>query len=119
MARWDYDSEQDAGQFLVDGDLTISDVAALKEQLVEAFDQAAAVTIDVSMSPAVDIAGLQLLCAAHRYAAGRQRQMKLQVGENLPFLDLLSQAGLKRNFPCDFVESETCLWGDEESPCEP
>lgn len=113
MAQWHYDSEQNSGCVTVDGDLTVSDVAALKERIVEAFDQAGSVTIDISASGVVDIAGIQLLCASHRYAAKRQQSLKLQIGDNQPFMDLVRQAGLGRSFSCDPGHDETCLWCEE------
>lgn len=112
MAQWNYDSEQNSGRLVIDGDLTIGDVAALKEQIIEAFAEAEAVTIDVSAIGEVDVAGVQLLCASHRYAAKLQQQMMLTVGDNQPFLTLTREAGLSRSFSCDLGSGNMCLWSE-------
>lgn len=83
---------------MVKGDMTISHVSDLKERLVDAFDKAGEVTVDVSASTAVDVAGVQLLTACHRFAVGRGLQMNLFFGENHRFLEFLDQVGLARDF---------------------
>ena len=113
MAQWHYDSEQNCGRLEIDGDLTVSEVASLKERILEAFDQAGAVTIDLSASGAVDIAGVQLLCASHRYAEKRRQTLTLRADGNPSFLELVRQAGMARSFSCEPANGENCLLNEE------
>ena len=106
MAQWNYDSEQNSGQLTIEGDLTVGDVAILKEQIIAAFAEAGSVTIDVSSLATVDVAGVQLLYASSRYAAMRQQQMLLEVGDNQPFLELAREIGLSRSFSCESGSDE-------------
>lgn len=102
MTNWSFDPENNAGTLLVEGDMTINHVADLKNRLIAAFDSAESVTVDVSATTAVDVAGVQLLCACQRYSLGRGKQMRLLMGENTGFLDFLAEIGFARDFIANY-----------------
>lgn len=110
MTNWSFDPECNAGTLAILGDLTIGQVAALKQSLVEAFANAGQVTVDVSSATAVDVAGVQLLCACHRFASGRGQQMCLRLGDNQSFLQFLDDVGFARDFICGHGNADQCLW---------
>jgi len=113
MTDWNFDPDQKSGVLSVEGELTIKNVSDLKERLVEAFAQAETVTIDVSATEAVDVAGVQLLCACHRFSGGRGKGMALHVGENRVLQEFLNDSGFSRSLVCSFGGESRCLWMDE------
>jgi len=93
----------------LNGDLTITRVGELKALLVEALEQAETVTVDISAIEDVDVAGLQLLCAANRFAAGRGRSITL-VGCGAGVQTLVHTAGLVHGAHCGAGSHPACLW---------
>jgi anti-anti-sigma regulatory factor len=110
MTRWSFDAENNSGVLTIEGDMTIHHVVDLKDRLVEAFDKAERVTIDVSSAPAVDVAGVQLLCACQRFSIGRGKSMCLRLGGNTRFAQFLSDVGLAQDFICDHGKENECFW---------
>ena len=112
MTNWKYDTDENSGVLSVDGDLTIAHVAELKERLVEAFSDAETVTIDVSASTSLDVAGVQLLCACHNYSNKVGKSMLLELGDNQVFSAFLDEAGFSRSFVCNKGGDDVCLWSN-------
>ncbi len=110
MTNWSFDEENNAGTLSVEGDMTINYIGELKERLVEAFDSAERVTVDVSSATAVDVAGVQLLCACHRFSNGRGKKMCLRLGENAKFAQFLDEVGFVKDFICNHGDADKCLW---------
>jgi len=109
MTQWTFDEEQQAGQLRVDGSATVAQVGKLKELLVQAVDQAHVVLVDLNRVDQVDIAGLQLFCAAHRFACARGKTLQL-FGGGERFRTLASTAGFVRGSWCSVREKAPCLW---------
>ena len=110
MTSWSYDPDEKSGTLLVEGDMTINHISALKDCLVEALEGAEQVVVDVSGTTAIDVAGVQLLCACHRFSRGRGKKMCLRVGENGEFQQFLDEVGFSQNFICSHGDSGQCLW---------
>lgn len=100
MKNWQYNPEDKSGVLAFDGDMTISHVSDIKECLLEAFSDAENVTVDVSATTSVDVAGIQLLCACLRFSKGRGKKMSLRLGENTIFSEFLDEVGFSRDFIC-------------------
>ena len=113
MTNWKYDTDEKSGILSVEGDFTIAHVTDLKERLVEAFDAADEVTIDVSGATAVDVAGVQLLCACHSYSCKLGKVMCLELGENQAFSDFIDDVGFSRSFVCSKGGNDDCLWNQQ------
>lgn len=109
MTTWSYDPDNKSGTLSVDGDMTINHIGDLKERLVEAFESAEKVIVDVSAATSVDVAGVQLLSACHRFSSGRGQKMCLRFGENGEFLQFLDEVGFSQDFICNHDESSQCL----------
>ena len=101
MTNWSYDAATDNGTLMLQGEVTIQHVGELKEALADAIEEATQVTVDVSSATAVDVAGVQLLCACHRFTMSCGRKMFLRIGNNKRFADFLDEAGFHLNFICD------------------
>lgn len=110
MTTWAFNADNNSGTLLVEGDMTINNVALLKDRLIEAFDSAERVTVDVSSATAIDVAGLQLLCACHRFSTGRGKKMCLRLGDNDHFGHLLDEVGFNHDFICNHGRANECLW---------
>lgn len=99
-----------SGRLSLTGALTISEVSHVKQQLIAAVEQNEGLTIDVTEVTSVDVAGVQLLCAGHRFAAQRNCRMALQVEGNQSFQEMIASLGLERSLSCDAGQQEICLW---------
>lgn len=96
MAEWIYDASTQAGQFKVVGEMTVGQVAGLKDELLQAIEQTADLVVDISRVTAIDIAGLQLLVSSWKLASQRNGRLSLVTGDNQPFAHLVKQAGMTR-----------------------
>jgi len=110
MTNWSYDNGTNTGTLMLTGEVTIHHVSDLKISLVEAFDSAEQVTVDVSATTAVDVAGVQLLCACHRFSRSRSKKMCLRLGGNTRFANFLEDVGFPLGFICDHGENDKCIW---------
>lgn len=90
--------------------LILDKVSLLKEELVKAIGQAEQITVDLGAVKAVDVAGLQFLCACHRFAAGRGKTLQL-AGVSEPFQALVKEVGFSRGYMCHAGrEDSSCMW---------
>ena len=110
MTNWSFDPDNNSGTLLVEGDMTINHIGDLKSHLVEAFDNAERVTVDVSSATAIDVSGIQLLCACHRFSTGRGKMMCLRIGDNAQFAEFLDELGFAQDFICDHGSANGCIW---------
>lgn len=116
MTKWSYCDGQQAGQLQVDGAVTVAQVGQLKELLARAVDQAETVLVDLSRVDQVDIAGLQLFCAAQRYAGVRGKTLRLSGGGER-CRALVRTAGFVHGAWCNAREKTSCLWREWHDPC--
>lgn len=108
MTNWSYEEATDKGLLILQGEMTIQHVGDLKKALADAFRNAKQVTVDVSSTTAVDVAGVQLLCACHRFSMSCDKKMFLRIGDNKPFADFLEEVGFHLNFICNHGEQDKC-----------
>ncbi len=88
-------------------ELTVGRVAELKLALLKAMDGEAQVELNAQSVEEVDAAGLQVLCAAHRTATARGRELVIAGGERGPVLQAAcANAGLLHPRGC----REHCLF---------
>lgn len=90
------------------GELTIQRVVELKTELEQALDQTDRLQLDLSEATQIDMTCLQLLCAGHRTATRRNKQLILAGIE--PLLPMLREAGLARHIGCALDCQRSCLW---------
>ena len=72
----------------IKGELSIYTVAALRQQLLDALDGAAEVDVDLSEVSEMDSAGMQLMVAAKREAALRDKVLRFS-GHSPAVFDVL------------------------------
>lgn len=65
-------------QLCLEGELTVANGAALRERLLAAMEMGDRVEIDLERVTAVDLAGLQLLCSAHRTSVEKGKVLTLK-----------------------------------------
>lgn len=105
--------EEEGGATLVlavRGDLTIPFAGEFRRALLDAFDRAARVVVDVAGVSAVDLTGLQLLCSAHRSSYARNKALCLTGDREGVFADAASLAGFARHVGCDRDVRKNCIW---------
>ena len=109
MTNWSCDAEQRAGKLAVVEGLTVAQVCRLQAALLHGLDEADQVALDLGAVSEVDIAGLQLLCAAHRLAVARGKELLLfGVGDRV--LELVHTAGFVRGSQCGIGRDVPCFW---------
>ncbi|GLI39777.1 STAS domain-containing protein [Geobacter hydrogenophilus] len=94
----------------VNGELTIPFAGEFSAALLDAFDAAGRVRVNLEGVSAVDITGLQLLCSAHRSAYGREKGFGVE-GLTNPILDEAAcLAGFRRHVGCAVDVGKSCIW---------
>jgi anti-anti-sigma regulatory factor len=95
------------------GDLTISQAEEMKSILLESFEGAEHIEIDLSSVEEADLACLQLLCSAHRTSKHLGKVFGL--GDNIagPFKQAVRRAGYARSSGCVLDTDNQCMWKEE------
>lgn len=109
MAKWSFDAKARAGTLAVEEGVTIAQVRQLKDALLRGFAEAERITLDIGAAGDIDVAGLQLLCAAHHFAGAHGRQL-LVAGGGERIRELVSSAGFVRGTLCGAGRDEACFW---------
>jgi anti-anti-sigma regulatory factor len=111
--------EQDGEQKVLlrlSGSLTVQYAGELRQALMEALAAAGTVSIEFGEDLEIDIAGLQLLCSAHRTSLAGGRRLFLQKTAPATFRQGVEAAGLLRRQGCSLDTHQDCLWiGDNLS----
>lgn len=92
------------------GDLGVRRVAELKAQLQGALSAATQVSITIAADAECDLTLMQLLCAAHRTAAGQNKSLQLCGEVPAQFSLILNLAGFSRHIGCIRDRAGDCLW---------
>lgn len=94
----------------LDGELTVARAADLKNVLAGSINSADSVEIDLGNVSKIDLACLQLLCSAHRTAAGKGKTLTIK-DQSLPsYLEARKNAGFMYSKQCRYVSTDDCLW---------
>lgn len=94
--------------------LTIERIKELRQELAAVIGRAEQVWVDLGAASELDLAGLQLLCSAHRTAASLGKALRL-AGPLPPHLrHTLREAGFIRHVGCARDCTGSCLWGGHE-----
>lgn len=109
MTKRSCDQEQQAGRLQVEEGLTIAQVSRIRECLLEGFTEAEQLVLDLTAVIEVDLAGLQLLCSAHRFAVLHDKGLTV-TGGNERIRSLVQTAGFVRGTPCTIGKDAPCCW---------
>jgi anti-anti-sigma factor len=99
------------GILALSGELSLLQAEQLKMQLTQALEACGHVRIDVKAVTDIDLASLQLLCAAHRSAGSQGKQLALMPQPSEAFRARVVQAGLTHRDGCG---QSPCLWSGGE-----
>lgn len=92
------------------GATTVEQVTTLRQELLEALLQSQSVSIDLSEVTKLDLAPLQLLCAAQRVAVPQGKRVRLQGENHPPVATAIRKYGFLRQGPCCRDCGSHCLW---------
>jgi len=95
MSEWTYDAQQQIGRLIIEGGLTVAQAGQVRGLLLQGFATAERVECDLSRVIEADIAGLQLLCAARRYADAHGKTLVL-AGSSARLTGMARQTGFSR-----------------------
>lgn len=109
MTNWSYDAKRRTGRLTVEAGLTIAGVRELGEALLRGLEASDQVVLDLGGRDNVDIAGLQLLCAAHRFAVANGKELLLEGMGERP-RELARAAGFARGELCSIGRDVPCFW---------
>ena len=93
----------------LEGELTVSNAVVLRERLLEALGQSDQVEIDLAGVTAVDLAGLQLLCSAHRTAVAQGKILTLKDTQAPALQQARALSGFVFNRSCRFNPAGDCF----------
>ncbi len=101
--------------FSLSSTLTVQHTAELRLAILEAFEECAHVSIDLTGVTDIDVAGLQLLCAAHSFAVTRGRTLSLEIPASGAVAQKGGEAGFVRHTGCSVHDKDACPWigGDD------
>lgn len=94
----------------LEGEVTVSNAAAFRERFLEALKQSDQVELDLDEVRAVDLAGLQLICSAHRTAVAQGKTLTLKDGQVPALQQARAMAGFVLNRSCRFNASAECFF---------
>ncbi len=112
MTEWTFDEQRQVGELVVSGALTVTQVRELKGLLIDAIGQAPLVQVDLGRVEQVDIAGLQLFCAAHRLADANGKRLSICTASEA-VLQLVNTAGFAHPLVCDQGRRSACIWAQK------
>lgn len=102
--------EEDRTRLCFDGELTVHNAAAIREGILQALGQSEEVEIDLEGVTAVDLAGLQLLCSAHRTAEAEGKTLLLESRSKSILREVRRASGFVLNRSCRHVQETDCFW---------
>ena len=97
----------------VSGELTLVDAAEFKAEMLKALASSPRVVIDTRELTDIDLAGLQLFCAAHQSALANGKEVCLTPEVSAALTQQAAQAGLS-GCNCGKTGTLDCLWNGGE-----
>jgi ABC-type transporter Mla MlaB component len=110
MADIRHTTENGRDVLTISGALTVKHAKALKAALLEAVRNSPAVDVNVENISELDVTFAQLVCSAHRMAAGLNKQLTITGLEQERFSQMLTRFGFLRHTGCLENTRMSCLW---------
>ena len=95
---------------VVSGEMTIQNAGDLRNALMEAFSEGDGVCLEMGKVTEVDLAGLQLLCAAHRTSITNKKHFSISGIDTEAIKCVIRDAGFPRHTGCAEDVNKTCIW---------
>ncbi len=100
---------------VINGDMTIENAAEIRSALLQALSGGGRLLLDMRKVTGIDLAGLQLLCAAHRSAIACNKDFRVCGTDGEAVRSVSRDAGFPRHIGCVKDIHKTCIWaGGEE-----
>ena len=94
----------------VTGPTDITNISSLLLHLMDAFERAESISIDLSGVTKIDVAGLQLFCSSHRSSIFANKGFRI-TGQNQPAIwEAARTSGQLRTIGCAFDTQHSCIW---------
>jgi len=103
---------------VVSGDMTIQNAGEIRNLLLEAFSCGEGVCLEMDKVTGVDLAGLQLLCAAHRSSMTDKKHFRVCGTDSESIKSVVREAGFPRHTGCVQDIDKTCIWAGGEKQWE-
>lgn len=94
----------------VTGSMTIPYARELRDHLLAAFEKADTVTADLRGVTEIDIAGIQLLCSAHRSSVLMNKKFFFVSSPGSAVWEAAEASGQLREVGCVVDVCHTCVW---------
>ncbi|KAF0215130.1 MAG: sulfate transporter/antisigma-factor antagonist [Geobacteraceae bacterium] len=94
----------------VSGEMTIQHANEIKSALLAAFAEAEHLSLDLGKVTEFDLAGMQLICSAHRAAYTTKKEFTVTGTGSEVFKAAALAAGLPRHIGCAEDVNKTCIW---------
>ncbi|TWJ26460.1 STAS domain-containing protein [Geobacter argillaceus] len=92
------------------GEMTIPYAGELREHLLAAFQKANRITADLTAVTGIDVAGLQILCSAHRSSVFMKKSFTIIGGPGSAVWEAADAVGQLRQMGCVVDVCHTCIW---------
>ena len=93
----------------VSGELTLLNAAEFRTEMLRALDSSLRVVIDTCELTDIDLAGLQLILAAHQSALAKGKELFLDQTSSEVLTRQIERAGLTESFFCGKGGPPSCL----------
>jgi anti-anti-sigma factor len=94
----------------VSGEMTIQNAGEIRNLLLEAFSGGEGVCLEMDKVTGIDLAGLQLLCAAHRTSMTEKKHFRVSGTDSEAVKSVVRDAGFPRHIGCVQDICKTCIW---------
>jgi anti-anti-sigma regulatory factor len=94
---------------ICEGALTIQHAGEVRAALVAALNEADAVRLSVEHVTTADLAGLQLLCSAHRTALKQGKHLSYEGALSTRVARVMEEAGFARPHGCSLDQVKGCM----------
>jgi anti-anti-sigma regulatory factor len=95
---------------VISGEMAIQNAGEIRTVLLEAFSQGEGVCLELGKVTGVDLAGLQLLCAAHRTSMTDKKHFSISGIDTEAIRSVIRDAGFPRHTGCAEDVNKTCIW---------
>jgi anti-anti-sigma regulatory factor len=95
---------------VVTGEMTIQNAGEIRDVLLQAFSEGERLILEMGKVSVIDLAGLQLMCAAHRSSIADKKHFSVSGIYNEAIKSVIISAGFPRHSGCVEDNDNTCIW---------
>ena len=98
------------GVLTVNGAMTLQQIDKMKAALMKLISGSEHVVVNLEDVTDIDMACLQLLCAAHRTSTALNKNFTITGNRPEIFKNMVNEAGFPRKMGCVMDNADSCLW---------